>query len=96
MAHQPSPQAARDALRSGVVISTVKLPGPDAGYESMAFSRGWPATGDVLASARSHGLAKALIAHRALIERFSRVQPPDVTDPNWVYRMMGLPPRRLP
>lgn len=87
---------ARDELRSGVVVSTVRLPGPEARYESMAFSPGWPATGDALASAQHRNLADALVEHRALVERFEAPGEPDPTDPNWVFRMMGLPPRRYP
>lgn len=94
--HHPRAAAAvaRDELRRGVIISTIRLPGPDAGFESMAFSPGWPATGDTLASARTGCLGDALAAHRVLVERFRSEEGPDTTDPNWVFLMLGLPPRR--
>lgn len=101
MGHQPRRHhgalvVARDVLRCGVVVSTARLPGPEARHESMAFSPGWPTTGDVLAAVSTRYLAEALVAHRRLVERFAAAEGPDPTDPNWVFRMMGLPPRRYP
>lgn len=87
---------ARDELLNGVIVSTVRLSGHDAGYESMAFAPGWPATGDVLAAARNRQLSEALAAHHALVERFKAAAGADTSDPNWVFRLLGLPPRRFP
>jgi hypothetical protein len=100
MAHERAPGAAavvaRDELPSGIIVSTVELPGPTGGFESMAFAPGWPATGDALASARNRYLREALLAHRTLLERFGAKEVLDTSEPGWVFRMMGLPLRRFP
>jgi hypothetical protein len=79
---------------SGHVVSTVELSSREVRFETIVFAPGWPATGDVICSKRSTDLPEARLAHRAFVVRFSAGG--DEEDPNWVFRMMGLQPRRWP
>ncbi|MGE0707566.1 MAG: hypothetical protein AB7N76_10510 [Planctomycetota bacterium] len=96
---QPEPQrasfaVARDRLPNGIVVSTVRLPGPRPRFETKVFAAGWGERPDAdeLETRRATTRSAALQQHRLLVERHrARVDP---TDPNWVFRLLGLPPRR--
>ena len=85
----------RTRLASGHVVSTVELSSREVRFETMVFAPGWPATGDVVCARRSTDLPEARLAHRAFVVRFS-AGGGDEEDPNWVFRTLGLPPRRWP
>lgn len=84
----------RTDLPSGHRVSTVQLASREGRFETMVFAPGWPATGDVVCARRSTDLPEARLAHRAFVVRFS--EGGDEADPNWVFRTLGLPPRRWP
>lgn len=77
-------------------MSTVLLTGTVRPYEIAAFGSGWPRTGDELARVRVATLTEARDQHAAFVARFTPDERPDPTDPNWVFRLLGLPPRRYP
>lgn len=85
---------ARDRLSDGVIVSTVRLPGASPRYETTVFAAGWPERPDAdeVETRRSTSRSAALAAHRALIARHA--PPVDPADPDWVFKLLGLPPRR--
>lgn len=87
---------ARDELATGHVVSTVLLRGTPRPYETIAFGPGWPRLGDELVKLAATHVTEALANHAALVERFAPSPGLDPTDPNWVFRLLGLPPRRYP
>ncbi|MBX3465532.1 MAG: hypothetical protein KF878_01370 [Planctomycetes bacterium] len=95
-AHRPHdrPVVARDRLPHGVVVSTVRLPGPRSRYETTVFAAGWPdrPDADEVETRRTTSREAALDAHRALVARHAPAVDP--ADPDWVFKLLGLPPRR--
>lgn len=85
---------ARDVLPNGVVVSTVRLPGARPRYESAAFASGWPDRpgSDELLVRRTPTREAALAEHRALATELTGGI--DTSDPDWVFKLLGLPPRR--
>lgn len=85
---------ARDRLANGVLVSTVRLPGPRQHFETTAFSAGWPERPDAdeLDACRATQRVAALANHARFVERYR--PRPDPDDPDWVFRLLGLPPRR--
>ncbi len=87
---------ARDELATGHIVSTVLLRGTTRAYETIAFAPGWPRIGDELVRLVASHATEALANHAALVRRFAPSPALDVTDSNWVFRLLGLPPRRYP
>lgn len=86
---------ARTLLGNGRVVSTLRLPGLKPSFETIVFGPGWPerSTSAELVNRRATTTREALGDHAELVQRFGGM---DHADPNWVFRMMGLPARRYP
>lgn len=94
--HQTLQVVARDRLANGLVVSTVRLPGTSPRFETKLFSKGWPhhPSADELDTLRADDREAALANHRLLVEESAPEVDP--RDPNWVFKLLGLPPRHPP